>query len=240
VRTLTLSTAACAALAIALLPGAARAQDATPRLQDADIEARGGHLSIIRLPIDIGGKTVYRDITLDLKVNANGDVSIATDVKQPQGAAGAVVAPTTISPVIVSKPSPPPVVQNFRSGTYRAADGTAYHLSSQGVSLIFGKLPGWKLSVLGPGGKVLDNATWYDGPIDQNPLHKRLRNAGITTQSLSWGSSDGGSGVGFDDGSLIGATAVGNTLTIYSFRKGCCTDTPVATHATSFELISLD
>ncbi|MEJ0044893.1 MAG: hypothetical protein WDN04_01120 [Rhodospirillales bacterium] len=228
------------AMSLVTMASAASAQTATPRLQDADINARGGHLSIVRLPIDIGGKTVYRDITLDFKVDANGDVSIATNVKQPSSAAPTSVAPTTISPLIVSKPSPPPVVQNYVSGTYRALDGTAYHLSGHGKPIFGSDLPEWQLSVLGTGGKVLDGATWYDGRIDESKLRRRLRLAGITSESLSWGLSDGGNGVGFDGGALIGATAVGKTLTIYSFRKGCCTDAPEATHAISFELISAD
>jgi hypothetical protein len=220
--------------------GFAWAQTATPRLQDADIEAHGGHLSIVRLPIDINGKTVYRDITLDLKVDANGNVSIATDVKQPNPAAPNQVAPTSISPMIVSKPSLPAVAQNFHAGTYRAMDGAVYHVAGHGTPMFGGGLPEWQIAALGSGNHVLDGATWYDGPIDQNPLRRRLRNAGITSQALAWGTSDGGGGVGYDSGSLLGVTAVGSTLTIYSFHKGCCSDTDQAAHAFSLELISPD
>jgi hypothetical protein len=225
--------------------GAAWAQDATPRLQDADIDARGSRLKIVRLPIDINGKTVYRDIILDFKVNANGDVTIATDVRQPGGAKGATVAapaivPTEISPVVVSKPSAPPAAQAYHQGTYRAQDGTVYHLAAHGTRLFGDSPPEWEISVLGPGGKVIDDATWYDGPIDKSPLRKRLRRDGITDQAFSYGVSNGGNGLGFNQGSLIGAAATGKTLTIYSFVKGCCTDTVDATHAVSLELVSAD
>jgi len=231
------------ALPATLLLGLAhQAAAQTPRLEDATIDGRGGHLNIVRLPIDINGKTVYRDITLDFKVDAKGDVSIVSNVAQPRGGAGGsvvAVAPTTISPIVVSKPSIPPTAQNFHSGTYRGTDGTAYHLAKNGIPF-GGDLPEWQLTVLGPGGHVLDGATWYDGAIDKSPVRRRLRNAGITSEALSYGVSDTGSGLGFEDGALLGATAVGNVLTVYSFHKGCCTDTHDALHVVHFELVSED
>ena len=227
----------CSTVMLMLATGAAWAQ--TPRLEDATIVGKGGQLSIVRLPIEINGQTVYRDITLDLKVNAKGDVSIFTNATQPSGGVAPAVAAVAAAPVIVSKPSAPPVVQNYRSGTYRAADGTAYHLANHGVPY-GGELPEWQLTVIGTGGRVLDSATWYDGAIDKSPLRKRLRNAGISSEAMSWGATDSGSGTGFDDGALIGVAAAGNVLTIYSFHKGCCTDTAEARHVLSFELVATD
>lgn len=183
-----------------------------PRLQDADIHGQDGRLTIERLPIRIGDRTEYRDIVIDFVADANGDVRLSSQLRKQVDAQKPV-----------SKPTPPPVAQNYKPGIYRAPDGSLYNLIARGVPLGGGSLPAYSLTQTS-GDWPLTGATWFDGPIDASKFRKRLRNAGIASQALSYGTSDGGAGQGWEEGSLIGATQKGDTLTIYGFKRGCCTD----------------
>lgn len=221
----------CALLAVA---GTAASQDtATTRLQDAIVVAKGSTISITRLPIHTASGTIFRDVTIELHVDAQGHVTLATDAAGRAVAAGmprpasapAEVAlqsvPSGQAIELPQRPSPPIVMQIFRAGTYTAPDGTFVRVEDRGNDLV-NHVPMWTLSSDGAGG--MSSATWYSGPPQMNPRSRRLKNAGITDTSYAYGTSDGGSGDLFGSGALIGVQQVGTSLHIVSFKRGCCTD----------------
>ena len=82
------------------LAGSAAAQDTAPalgeaitRLQDATVVARGTTIRITRLPIHTAGGTIYRDVTIELHVDQQGRVTLATDSAGRAIAAGVPVSP---------------------------------------------------------------------------------------------------------------------------------------------------
>ena len=221
----------------------ARAQDApaTTRLQDAQLVARGNTIAITRLPIHTAHGTIYRDVTIELQVDAQGHVTLATD------AAGRVVAagmpatplparPSATAPQIALRsvpsgqpielpqaPSEPITYQRFTPGTYTAADGSLIQVQDRGMDLIH-HVPAWTLT--SPTGAAITTATWYSGPPFLNPRSRRLKRANITGTQFAYGTSDEGSSPVFGSGALIGVREAGRTLTIVSFHHGCCTDEP--------------
>ena len=224
-----------------LLALPAAAQEATTRLQDAVVSARGSTISIRRLPIHTATGTIYRDVTIELRVDSQGRVSLATD------SAGRVVAPGMPAPPaqvalqsvpsgapveLPQRPSAPIVMQIFRAGTYTAPDGSFVHVSDRGNDLVH-HLPAWSLSA---DGGVLASALWWSGPPEMNPKHARLKDADITGTDYAYGVSDTGNSEMFGSGVLIGVAQQGNTLRIVSYHHGCCSDqtTPVASLTYSY------
>jgi hypothetical protein len=65
------------------------------------------------------------------------------------------------------------------------------------------------------------SATWYAGPIANNPYAARLKSAVITSTVYSYGvGASGCNSAGlWQTGTLIGVNQVGNTLTIVSFTR---------------------
>jgi hypothetical protein len=209
----------------------AAAQTAEPRLQDATITAKGGTISISRLPIRTPSGTIYRDVTIELQVDSTGRVTLATNrvghvpaaATPPPVALQAVPSGTrpaeTDAIELPQRASPPVVFQHFTAGTYTAADGSLVNLSNRGMDLING-VPMWTLSGDGP----ISSATFYSGPPRLNPRARRLRNAGLTSEAYAYGTSDSGSSDTFGSGALIGVLQTGKTLRVVSFHQGCCTD----------------
>ena len=220
----------CAVLLVCL--GRAAAQ---PRLQDATVVARGGTISITRLPIRTPAGTIYRDVTIELHVGADGRVTLATD-GAGRALAGAVPGPATRQVALQAVPSgpqadahsielpqrasPPIVFQHFTAGTYTSEDGSILQLEDRGRDLIHG-VPMWSLSAEGG---VVTSATFYSGPPRLNPRSGRLARAGLTGEEYAYGTSDGGSGEIFGSGALIGVMQKGKTLRVVSFHHGCCSD----------------
>ena len=251
----------CVLLALA---GSAAAQDTAPapdeaitRLQDATVVARGTTIRITRLPIHTAAGTIYRDVTIELHVDQQGRVTLATDSAGRAIAAGVPVSPALRrgpgAPASVSarqaqvalqsvpsgqaaagaielpqQPSPPIVYQKFTPGTYTASDGSLIQVEDQGMDLIH-HVPAWSLS--SPTGASITSAVWWSGPPFLNPRSNRLKRAQITGTDYAYGVSDAGSSGVFGTGALIGVKQVGRTLQIVSFHHGCCTDEeqPVAT-----------
>jgi len=222
-----------------LIAEPALAQPAQPSLQDAaGIHGSGGTLTITRLPIHTASGIIYRDVTIELHADAQGNVTIATDTAghallgaAPRPGAALAVAATPPSPGVVQltqQPSAPLVMQHFTAGMYETAGGAVVQVIDRGIDLVHG-VPAWSITTVS-GGSALESAIWYSGPPYVNPKARRLQNAGITSAAYAYGISDAGDGRLFGTGSLIGAVQEGNTLKIVSFRKGCCedSDTPVA------------
>ncbi len=226
---LTTMTAALLSLSTAVMAQAPDGQPATTRLQDAVVVAKGSTISITRLPIHTANGTIFRDVTIQLQVDSQGHVTLATDAAGRAVAAGmppaAVPLPSVPSgaPIeLAQRPSPPIVMQIFRAGTYAAPDGGLVRVEDRGNDLI-NHVPMWTLSADGASG--LGSATWYSGPPQMNPRYRRLRTAGITDTSYAYGTSDSGTADLFGSGALIGVQQIGpSALRIVSFKHGCCTD----------------
>jgi hypothetical protein len=77
------------------------------------------------------------------------------------------------------------------------------------------------------------SATWYVGPISDNPLYTRLKKATITSSAYNYGILGAYGGCGGNDwttGNLLGFAQTGKTLTIVSFTYAGTEDsaTPIA------------
>ncbi len=192
--------------ALLLLP--ALAQAAEPRLQDATISGNGNTITINNMPVRTSHGTIYRDVTIEIRVDENGVVSFAPGAR-----------PTDVPKPIVQAPALPPKIQQFREGTYAAEDGTLMRLTF-GTTLL-DSTPLWTFTQFGGQPGPIGEATWFEGPIQGSPHAAAIRRAGITSMLYSYGVTTSGEG-SFAPHSIIGATQTGNELTIVSFRHGCC------------------
>lgn len=218
--------------ALVLVSNAALA--ASPQLQGAIIVGSGGTLTITRMPITTANGIIYRDVTIQLQADENGNVSFArgrpgspapasSSLAQPTPSAGEPVARepglAEVQP-LTQAPSKPVKVQEFRVGTYRGDDGSLMKLVGGGKAVLEG-VPIWTFTAI-DGSAAITSATWYEGLITDNPRQRKIQNAGITSLDYSYGTSDEGESRIFGAGALIGATMTGSTLTVVSFHKGCC------------------
>jgi len=225
---------------LVLLPMLALA--ASPQLQGAIISGTGGTLTITRMPIATANGTIYRDITIQLQADENGNVSFAGG-KPRQSAPPSAAQPTPVPgepglaevQPLTQAPSKPIKVQQFKVGTYQGADGSLMKLVGGGNALLEG-VPVWTFTAIS-GASAISSATWYEGLISDNPRHRKIQNAGITSLDYSYGTSDEGESRSFGAGALIGATMTGSTLTLVGFHKGCCSNGPVPTASLTYTYI---
>ena len=220
---------------------------ATPQLENANIEGQGGTLTITRMPINTPTGTIYRDVVIQLQADDAGNVTFArgrlpAPASPAPAVAGRTPAPSTlpeptvsgggaltqtepglseVQPLTVS-PSKPVKVQQFKEGTYQGNDGSLVHVTGGGNALLEG-VPVWTLSSIGGSG-ALTSATWYEGLISDNPRERIIKRAGITSLDYAYGTSDQGDSGSFGSGALLGATQTGDTLTIVSYHRGCCSN----------------
>ncbi len=222
------------------LPASAQTNTATTRLQDAQVVARGNTIAITRLPIKTATGTIYRDVTIELHVDAQGHVTLATDATGRAVASGmpapalparpsgrpaqvALQAVPSGQPIeLPQQPSPPIVFQKFTAGTYTAPDGSILQVQDRGMDLIH-HVPAWSLR---SDNAAITEATFWSGPPFLSPRSTRLKRAQITSTQYAYGVSDAGSSAVFGTGALIGVKQTGPKLTIVSFHHGCCTDEP--------------
>jgi hypothetical protein len=120
--------------------------------------------------------------------------------------------------------APAMIVSDFKAGTYvgpsTVLDGMALvNLSGPGVTT--GGATEWSLSAAsGANGCTYPStATFYVGALTSSPYAARLKSAGITSTAWSYGvgSSSSCGGSNWYSNALIGASQIGNTLTIVSF-----------------------
>ena len=171
----------------------------------------GGTLVATCVPVETStGSIVYQNVTIQFNASTKGGLTLAPGYPQIQ-------------------PCPSPIPSNFLPGNYVGPPTIA-----KGKYLVTVRGP-----VAGPDGQtewslvtakgadtctVPVTATWYTGPIADNPLAARLKKAGITASNYSYGivgvkppCIDSEYDYYFPDGGLIGALQIGDQLQIFNF-----------------------
>jgi hypothetical protein len=159
------------------------------------------------------GQTVYQDITLQFDNDGNGNLSLSSGYPA-----------FTLSPNLL--------VSSFQPGKYvgpgNVLNGKAT-ITVSGPGIVSGGSTAWSSATTAEADActVPVSATWYVGPIDNNPMAARLKKAGITSTAWSYGIS--GNGIAFScggslsfhwgNGSIIGISQNGSTITFASFTN---------------------
>jgi hypothetical protein len=182
------------------------AQSAKPPyalFDQATLTGSGNTITATQIPVVTGtGAVVYLNATLQFNVDANGNLTIAPGFPQISA------APTLLT-------------GNFKAGKYV---GPANILGGKAAIIVSG--PGvtdggateWTLTAA-PGSDTSTypgTASWWVGPIANNPYAAQIKAAGITSTAWSYGISTSISTY-WRTGTLIGVSQIGNTLTIVSF-----------------------
>ncbi|HLJ51197.1 MAG TPA: hypothetical protein VKU01_34550 [Bryobacteraceae bacterium] len=196
------------------------AQSPTPPFalfERSALTGSGNTVTATQVPVVIApGVTIYVNLTMKFNVDSNGNLTLAAGFPQ------VVPAPTLIA-------------SGFRAGNYA---GPSNILSGKALVTVAG--PGvtdggatvWTLTSAA-GADICTfpgTATWYVGPMANNPLAARISRVGLTSTAYSYGTassrcnSDNGAWV---QNTLIGVSQVGNTITFVSFTSfGTDSSTP--------------
>jgi hypothetical protein len=192
----------------------ARAQGQIPSamFQNSTLTGSGNTMTATRVPVRISSSlTIYVDITTQFNVDLNGNLTMSAGYPQIVPSAALLTA-------------------NFKAGTY-VAPSTLFNgkgfITVSGPGVSNGGATAWSLSTASGSdpGTTPATATWYVGPIANNPLAARLTQLGITSSAWSYGVGTGpnsGSWSSYDwgtwmAGSIIGVSQTGNAITIASF-----------------------
>ena len=174
--------------------------------QNSTLTGSGNTINATFLPVVLSTGTIYENVTIQFDVAADGTLTIAPGYPQ-----------VVKSPVFITS--------KFVPGTYVGPStilgGTAL-ITVSGPSVGPGGTTEWTITTpTGANSCTYPNsATWYVGPLASNPLATRLKSAGITSTSYSYGigssqcSTDGSDWL---QSTLIGLSQVGDALTIYSY-----------------------
>jgi hypothetical protein len=190
----------------------------------------GNTITATQVPVvTTTGVTVYVNLALQFNVDANGNLTVSPGYPQ--------VIP---APIILSS--------GFKAGTYvgpsTVLSGKAAVVVS-GPGVTDGGATNWSLSAAGGADACTfpNTASWYVGPIANNPYAARLKAAGITSTAWSYGIFGGpnctiASAVfnGWYPGTLIGVSQIGSTLTIASFSRGGTSDSGVPVDQITYTL----
>jgi hypothetical protein len=172
--------------------------------EQSTLTGSGNTINATQIPVVTAtGAVVYLNLALQFNVDANGNLTMSSGFPQVSA------APTMIT-------------GGFKAGTYVSPSSI---LGGKGVITVTG--PGvtnggatlWTLTA-GPGaaqGTYPSNATWYAGPITSNPLASAFSRYNITSTIYSYGQLGSGSSGAWSQGTLIGVSQVGNTITFYSY-----------------------
>lgn len=194
----------CAAGAFAQTP-----QPPYALFQQATITGSNNTITATQIPvITASGVVVYLNTTIQFDVDANGNLTISAGFPQT------VAAPATIT-------------SNLRAGRYVSPSNI---LNGKGAIILSG--PGltdggatmWTISAApnADPGTYPSTASFYVGPIANNPLASHLTQDGVTSTAFSYGIVGGGQlgpGGQWGAGSIIGVSQSGNTLTIALFNN---------------------
>jgi len=148
---------------------------------------------------------------------------------------------------ITAVPSPLPQTDGFIAGNYVGpGGGTAQLITLSGPGVTSSGATEWSVA-LSPGATGCtwpQSATFYVGPLEDNPLYARIKAAGITSTAYSYGVSGnqpcttGNTGASWwETGSLLGFLQTGNTLTIVSFSYAASDDSDVPEDPIPYSLI---
>jgi hypothetical protein len=182
-------------------------------MQYSTLTGSGNTITATQIPVVTAtGVTVYENLTLMFNVDPSGNLTISPGYPQ-----------IVQAPVLMSS--------GFRAGTYASPStilGGKGTIVVSGPGVTDGGATEWTLrAATGADPCTFPNsATWYVGPIAaNNPLADRLKTAGITSTAWSYGiggspqCATGHTG-NWPSNSIIGASQVGNTLTIVTFYVG--------------------
>ena len=187
--------------------------------QYSTLTASGNTVTATRVPVVTGsGTTIYKNVVVQFEVDSSGNLTLAPGYPQ--------VAPSLT-----------PYIQGFKAGTY-VGPSTVFSgkmfVTVNGPSVGPGGATEWSLAAASGANACTypTSATWYAGPMANNPLAARIKAAGITTTGYAFGivgrdvcSIDGGT---FNTDALIGLSQIGSALTVYSFtRNSADSSTPV-------------
>jgi hypothetical protein len=217
---LALLAVAATAIAVSAALSGVHAQDDQARpettptsyaeFQYATITGTTNTINATMVPIVTPTGTVYKNLTLEVEVAANGTVTVVPG-----------------SPTIVAAPSV--VVSAFKAGNYvgpSTVNGGRNLITVSGPGVVTGGTTVWSLTATTGADSCTypASATWYVGSPTSanNPLFTRLQKAGITSTAFSYGTggdsdtscSVNGSWAG---GTLIGVSQTGNQLIISSY-----------------------
>jgi len=179
------------------------------QFQYATITGTNNVLNVTMLPVVTPKGTVYKNFTLQVSANAEGQITVES--------ATAVPAPTT-------------VVTAFKTGVYLGPSSInkgQNQITISGPGVVPGGTTVWSLTSSSDPNVCTypASATWYVGSPTSlgNPLYARLKKAGITSTAYSYGSAGNLSNSScnpndaWSGGSLIGVSQTGNSITIASF-----------------------
>jgi hypothetical protein len=176
----------------------------TAEFQDSTLTGSGDVINATMLPVVTSTGTVYKNLTLQFNIDSSGGITVAAGF-----------------PHLV--PAPTPQITSFRAGTYVGPSTVLNDLALitvSGPGVTTGGATEWSLQA-SPGAAVCtypSSATWYVGPVTSNPLYSRLKAKGITSAAYSYGILGGEVCYGYwEDGTLIGVSQTGNTITVVSF-----------------------
>ncbi len=185
-----------------------------PQFQYSALNGSGRTITLTRVPVGTAsGQTIYQDVTLQFDDDGNGNLTLSPGY-----------------PIFTSSPNL--LVSAFQPGKYggpaNVANGKAMiTVSGPGVST--GGSTTWSMLSTNDSDACTypNSATWYVGPVDNNPMATRLKKAGITSNAWTYGISGGGlafscgGGLSFHwgNGAILGVSQTGNTITFASFTN---------------------
>jgi hypothetical protein len=181
------------------------------QFQYATLTGTTNTLNVTMLPVVTAKGVVYKNLTLAVNVDANGNITVAP------GSPTITAAPTTMASSFKDGPYVGPSTVN--SGTNL--------ITVSGPGVVVGGTTVWSLTA-SPNASTCTypaSATWWVGPPSStnNPLYIRLQKAGITSTAFSYGTIGSASAADCTDsdywgrGTLVGLSQTGNQLTISSF-----------------------
>lgn len=188
-------------------------QGPAAEFQYATLTGSGNTITASQVPVVISsGLTVYENVTMQFNVDSNGNLTLASGYPQ-------------------IAPAPTLLTSGFIAGNYvgpsTVANGKAL-VTVSGPGVTDGGATEWSISAASGADPTTSpsSATWYVGPISNNPMAARLQSAGITSTAYSYGFAT--AWYGECNSCLIGVSQTGNTITIVTFTNNIDRSTPVA------------
>jgi len=182
--------------------------------QYATLTGSGNTLTATSIPVvTSAGVTVYVNVNIQFNVDSNGVLTIATGYPQ-----------VTQAPAILAS--------SFKAGNYigpsNVNNGKMF-ITVNGPGVTAGGATEWSAgaSAGADGCTYPTSATWYVGPLANNPLAARLQAAGITSTAWSYGLGGAhgcSNGDNFDTNTLLGVSQTGNSITFASFTNNIFTN----------------